>query len=90
MPERKTGIRPKALKALVAAVAAVAVVCAVVIPRSFSKDHDTETGIISPACMAENMQRVMELSGAETAFHRFLQSLPAMLPLLRLPWLTER
>ena len=66
MPERKTGIRPKALKALVAAVAAVAaaaVVCAVVIPRSFSKDHDTETGIISPACMAENLQRVMELGG---------------------------
>ena len=63
MPERKTGIRPKAVKALVAAAAAAAVVCAVVIPRSFSKDHDTETGIISPACMAENMQRVMELSG---------------------------
>ena len=53
MSERKAGIRPKAVKALVAAAAAAAVVCAVVIPRSFSKDHEAETGVISPACMAE-------------------------------------
>ena len=63
MPERKNRNTPKAVKALVAAVAAAAVVCAVVIPRSFSKDHEAETGVISPACIAENLQRVMELGG---------------------------
>ena len=63
MPERKSWTRPKAVRLLVAAAAAAAVVCAVVIPRSFSKDHEAETGVISPACMAENLQRVMELGG---------------------------
>ena len=63
MPEKKPVIRRKAVKALVAAAAAAAVVCAVVIPGSFSKGHEAETGTISPACMAENLQRVMELGG---------------------------
>lgn len=61
-PRTKSRRCAVALTIVAAAAVAAAVVCTAVIPRSLKENNDIRMGM-SPAAMAENMQRVLDMCG---------------------------